>query len=590
MLRVLPENLANLIAAGEVVSRPASVVKELVENAVDAGAKDISVAVTDAGRTLIRVIDDGCGMSAEEARLCFERHATSKIAEAADLERISTFGFRGEALPSIAAVAEVTLRTRREEDETGYEVVMAASKPVSASPVSAPKGTSIAVRNLFYNVPARRKFLKSDQAELRALIQEFLRVALTRPSIAMRLISGERDIYRLRAVESHKQRIQDIFGRELTASLAEVAEETAIINIRGYIGSPEAARKTVGNQFLFVNGRYFRSAYLHKAVCRPYEKLIPEGYTPSYFLWLETEPDKVDVNIHPAKTEVKFAEEPLVFEMLAAVVREGLGRNAMAPSIDFDMAGAPEIPTLQSTLARSGYVAPPKVDFDPLFDPFREPERPEFAPAPAETPHPYDRPLSPSLFEDGQAFAEEELILFRNKYILTHTEQGVLAVNITRARERIFYERYLERIAEQLPVPQQTLFPVSLHLGPEECLTLEEEGETLSALGFDLRPLGGGTVAVNALPEGYPTDPEGVAQAVDELVAALREETLSDDYKTFLAGRMARSAAASGSGSLTRQGARDLLAELFRCRQMQRTADGRKVSALITLEELDKLL
>ena len=212
MLRVLPENLANLIAAGEVVSRPASVVKELVENAVDAGAKDISVAVTDAGRTLIRVIDDGCGMSAEEARLCFERHATSKIAEAADLERISTFGFRGEALPSIAAVAEVTLRTRREEDETGYEVVMAASKPVSASPVSAPKGTSIAVRNLFYNVPARRKFLKSDQAELRALIQEFLRVALTRPSIAMRLISGERDIYRLRAVESHKQRIQDIFA------------------------------------------------------------------------------------------------------------------------------------------------------------------------------------------------------------------------------------------------------------------------------------------------------------------------------------------------------------------------------------------
>lgn len=577
MLKVLPENLSNLIAAGEVVARPASVVKELMENAVDAGARTVTVSVTDAGRTLIQVIDDGCGMTPEEASLCFERHATSKISEAADLEHITTFGFRGEALPSIAAVAEVTLKTRRPEDSVGTEVVMAASKQVSAGPVSAPSGTNIAVRNLFYNVPARRKFLKSDNSELRAVIQEFLRVALTRPELALRLISGGKDIYNLRAVENHKRRIQDIFGRELTAELAEVGEETSVVTVHGYVGAPEAARKTAGNQYLFINGRYFRSAYLHKAVCRPYEKLIPEGYTPTYFLWLETEPDKVDVNIHPAKTEVKFAEEQMIFEMLAAVVREGLGRNAMMPAIDFDMKGAPDIPTLQSTVSRGGYMAPPKIDFNPLFDPF-------------EAPKPYDGGGMPQLFEDAPAFAEDEFILLRGKYVVTKTEQGLLAVHVGRARERIFYERYLERIAERMPVAQQTLFPVSLQRTPDEVLTLEEEAATLADLGFDIRSLGGGTLVVNALPEGYPTDPEGVAKAIDELIAALRDETLSDDYRTFLAGKMARSAAAAGAATLTRQGAQDLLAQLFQCRQSQRTADGRKVSVLLTLEDLDKLL
>lgn len=588
MLKVLPENLSNLIAAGEVVARPASVVKELMENAVDAGAQTVTVSVTDVGRTLIQVIDDGCGMTPEEASLCFERHATSKISEAADLERITTFGFRGEALPSIAAVAEVTLKTRRPDDTVGTEIVMAASKQVSVSPVSAPSGTNIAVRNLFYNVPARRKFLKSDNTELRAVIQEFLRVALTRPELALRLISNSKDLYNLRTVTTHKQRIQDVFGRELTAELAEVGEETSVVTVRGYVGSPEAARKTAGNQYLFINGRYFRSPYLHKAVCRPYEKLIPEGYNPTYFLWLETEPDKVDVNIHPAKTEVKFAEEQMVFEMLAAVVREGLGRNAMMPAIDFDMKGAPEIPTLQSTVSRGGYVAPPKIDYNPLFDPFKAPQNTEFLQT--EEPRPYDSTGVRQLFEDSPAFAEDEFILLRGKYVVTKTDQGLLAVHIGRARERIFYERYLERIAERMPVAQQTLFPVSLQRTPDEVLTIEEEAETLVDLGFDIRSLGGGALVVNALPEGYPTDPEGVAKAVDELIAALRDESLSDDYRTFLAGKMARSAAAAGSGTLTRQGAQDLLAQLFQCRQSQRTADGRKVSVLITLEDLDKQL
>ena len=309
MLKVLPPNISNLIAAGEVVGRPASVVKELVENAVDAGAKSVSVTVLDAGKTLIQVIDDGCGMSPEEAVLCFERHATSKIETAEDLQRILTYGFRGEALASIAAVAEVTLKTRRPEDEVGVQVEISDTKPAQATPVAAPSGSNFAVRNLFYNVPARRKFLKSDAAELRAIIQEFLRIALIRPEVAFRLTSNGKEIHNLRPAATRKKRILDIYGMNLAKELVEVNVDTTLVRISGYIGNPEDARKSTGNQFFFVNGRYFRSPFFHKAVCKPYEKLVPDEYTPAYFLFLETEPERVDVNIHPAKTEVKFEDE-----------------------------------------------------------------------------------------------------------------------------------------------------------------------------------------------------------------------------------------------------------------------------------------
>ncbi len=598
MLKVLPENISNLIAAGEVVTRPASVVKELVENAVDAGAKSLSVVILDAGRTLIQVIDDGCGMTADEALLCFERHATSKISEAEDLERISTFGFRGEALASIAAVAEVTLKTRREADDTGTLVRMAASKLVEQSAVAAPKGSNFEIRNLFYNVPARRKFLKSDNAELKHIVNEFLRVALTRPEVAMRLISNGKDIYNLRSTANLALRIRDLFGGDMIRELVPLETETSVVTVKGWIGAPEDARKTAGSQYLFVNGRFFRSPYFNKAVCIPYEKLIPEGYTPAYFIYLETEPDKVDVNIHPAKTEVKFEDEQIIFDIIKASVREALGRNAFTPSIDFDMKGAPEIPTIQSTVSsvrrNGGYVAPPKTDYDPLFNPFEQEGR---LVRPAAVPTEADRePQTPSVEGYGGLFREEpeqvrhNQIVLRGKYIIVPAEEGLCVINASRARERIFYERYLECVAEEQPVIQHSLFPVTLSLSPADYLSLMEDPEKLSSLGFDIRDFGNNSVVVYGLPDGFPGDEESVKTAIDELTAALREDDPSDDYKSAMADRMAKSAAKMHEGTLTDAEARLLTSQLWACRFPSATADGRKVFALITPEDIDKKL
>ena len=345
-LRILPAQLANMIAAGEVVQRPASVVKELMENAVDAGASQVSVIVTDAGRTLIQVIDDGCGMSASDAVLCFERHATSKIATQEDLNGILTYGFRGEALASIAAVAEVTLKTRRAGDETATEVRIGGDGKTRTASVAAPAGSNFAVRNLFYNTPARRKFLKSDNVELKHIIEEFTRVAITRPETAFTLTSGKHDIFVLKKAKSRKFRIQDLLGSGISSELVDISAETSVVSLKGYIGRPDTARKTLGNQFLFVNGRYFRSPYLHKAVMKAYEGLIPDGVTPSYFIFLETDPHSMDVNIHPTKTEVKFEDDSVIFQVLYACIKESLGRNSFGASIDFENSGGVELPQL----------------------------------------------------------------------------------------------------------------------------------------------------------------------------------------------------------------------------------------------------
>ncbi|MBO7396490.1 MAG: DNA mismatch repair endonuclease MutL, partial [Bacteroidales bacterium] len=338
-LRILPRNVADMIAAGEVVQRPASVVKELMENAVDAGASDIKVVVTDAGRTLIQVIDDGIGMSPDDALLCFERHATSKLASAEDLHHILSFGFRGEALSSIAAVAEVTLRTRRRGEELGVEVQISASENLGTREVACPEGSNFSVRNLFYNIPARRKFLKSDNVELRHIVEEFQRVALTRPDLAFSLSHNGKDIHVLKPAKSLKFRIQDLLGAAAVGELSDFAADTTIATVRGFVGRPESARKTLGNQFFFVNGRYFRSPYLHKAVLKAYENLIPEGTAPSYFIYIEVDPSEVDVNIHPTKTEIKFEQEQMIFQTIMAAVKEATSRSSDAGSIEFDNPG-----------------------------------------------------------------------------------------------------------------------------------------------------------------------------------------------------------------------------------------------------------
>lgn len=374
-IRILPSNIANMIAAGEVVQRPSSVVKELVENAVDAGATQVTVILSDAGRTLIQVIDNGCGMTPDQAVLCFERHATSKIATADDLLDITTFGFRGEALASIAAVAEVTLKTRRAEDEVGCQVVYDDSKHVSTDEISTPAGSNFAVRNLFYNIPARRKFLKSDNVEMKHVVEEFVHVALTRSNIGFTLIHNGKNVYVLKPAKSLKFRIQDLLGSYVVSQVVDISADTSVVNVRGYVGRPDQARKTLGNQYFFVNGRYFRSPYLHKAVMNAYENMLPQGATPAYFIYLEVDPHKLDVNISPTKTEVKFEDDSVIFQTLYACVKESLGRNSFGASIDFDTKDMAEIPAFSSDFDKfRPEVSMPDVSLDNEYNPFDNPD------------------------------------------------------------------------------------------------------------------------------------------------------------------------------------------------------------------------
>ncbi len=359
-----------MIAAGEVVQRPASVVKELVENAVDAGADQVTVVIQDAGRTLIQVIDNGCGMSPDQAVLCFERHATSKLATAEDLHNILTFGFRGEALASIAAVAEVSLKTRREEDEVGCLVEFADSQHLVTQEIATPRGANFCVRNLFYNVPARRKFLKSDTVEFKHIVAEFTRVALTRPDIGFTLTHNGKDVLVLRPAKSLKFRIQDVLGANVANDVVDIQAETSVVKIYGFVGRPDAAKKGLGNQYLFVNGRFFRSPYMHKAVMKAYENLIPDGVTPSYFIYMEVDPQSVDVNIHPTKTEIKFEDDSVIFQILFACIKESLGRNSFGASIDFERGDMPEIPAFGRNYDEFHQVSEPQPGLDPTFNPF----------------------------------------------------------------------------------------------------------------------------------------------------------------------------------------------------------------------------
>ena len=364
-----------MIAAGEVVQRPSSVVKELVENAVDAGATQVTVILSDAGRTLIQVIDNGCGMTPDQAVLCFERHATSKIATADDLLDITTFGFRGEALASIAAVAEVTLKTRRAEDEVGCQVVYDDSKHVSTDEISTPAGSNFAVRNLFYNIPARRKFLKSDNVEMKHVVEEFVHVALTRSNIGFTLIHNGKNVYVLKPAKSLKFRIQDLLGSYVVSQVVDISADTSVVNVRGYVGRPDQAKKTLGNQYFFVNGRYFRSPYLHKAVMNAYENMLPQGATPAYFIYLEVDPHKLDVNISPTKTEVKFEDDSVIFQTLYACVKESLGRNSFGASIDFDTKDMAEIPAFSNDFDKfRPEVSMPDVSLDNEYNPFDNPD------------------------------------------------------------------------------------------------------------------------------------------------------------------------------------------------------------------------
>ncbi len=597
-LKVLPAQIANMIAAGEVVQRPSSVVKELMENAVDAGADQLNVIVTDAGRTLIQVIDNGCGMSPADAVLCFERHATSKIASAEDLEDIMTYGFRGEALASIAAVSEVCLKTRRESDETATEVRISGNGETRTSSVSAPVGSNFAVRNLFYNTPARRKFLKSDNVELKHIIEEFTRVAITRPQTSFTLSSNGRDIFVLKKAKSLKFRILDLLGSNVVGDVVDISADTSVVRLSGFVGRPDSAKKTLGNQFFFVNGRFFRSAYLHKAVMKAYEEMIPAGVTPSYFIFLETDPHGIDVNIHPTKTEIKFEDDSVIFQIIYACVRETLGRHSFGADIDFDTEGAVELPQLGRSFGQYREISAPQTQIDPAFDPFSPITDSSFENGGRDSSagggyssYVTRRDDYGKLFEDKEA-AETRVMILHGKYILTPVSSGVMAVNVSRARERILYDRTLKALSGNGGHMTQTaLFPVEVQVGAENLTLFEEHSAMLSELGFDITPFGADSVVVNGVPDGYSCESGKVQQTVSELMCILSEngDALPELTRQRTAERFARLGVSNAAPLTSPLEARQLIDTLFASDNAELTSNGRRIVKIVKIGDIDKL-
>lgn len=601
-LKVLPAQLANMIAAGEVVQRPSSVVKELMENAVDAGATQVSVIIEDSGRTLIQVIDNGVGMSPADAVLCFERHATSKIAEPEDLSDILTYGFRGEALASIAAVSEVVLKTRRAQDETAIQVRTGGGNETKTSTVAAPVGSNFAVRNLFFNTPARRKFLKSDNIEFRHVVEEFTRVAITRPDISFTLAHNGKEIYVLNKAKSLKFRIVDLLGNSVVSDVVDLDTNAAELSIRGFVGRPDTARKTLGNQFFFVNGRYFRSAYFHKAVMKAYEGLIPEGVTPAYFIFLETDPHTIDVNVHPTKTEVKFEDDTVVFQLLYACVRETLGKNSFGASIDFNTEGAVELPKFSSNFGEYLGNAAPEIGGDPEFDPFNMVPGGDALPEGSAVSSGYKVPDNRSSHVDasqdyGQLFENRALLASRTltiqgKYIITPTASGVMIVNISRARERIMYDRTIRILSDAgVHFTQTALFPVEVEVGMDGALVLEGHADLLSRLGFDIRYENGGTVSVEGVPEGYSCEQGKVEVLLRELVNILSEETdsLQEIMNQRLAERIAATSSAGADSVRSPLEAQALIDTLFASDNAEFTSNGRRIITIVSVGDIDKM-
>lgn len=632
-LRILPGNIANMIAAGEVVQRPASVVKELVENAVDAGAEQISVIIKDSGRTLIQVIDNGKGMNPDDAVLCFERHATSKIATAEDLEDITTFGFRGEALASIAAVAEVTLKTRTEDEEVGCQVVFAASVHNSTTEIATPKGTNIAVRNLFYNVPARRKFLKSDNVEFKHIVEEFTKVALTRPEIGFSLSHNGKDVFVLKPAKSLKYRIMDLLGASVTGDVVDVCADTSVVSLRGFVGRPDTARKTLGNQFFFVNGRYFRSPYLHKAVMKAYEGMIADGVTPSYFIYLEVDPHSVDVNISPTKSEVKFEDDSFIFQVVYASVKEVLGKNAFAGGIDFSNPEANDMPVLGSHFSEYQPESIPQVAVDGGYNPFDPVTsagsatdeygavgRGASTGSATELGGPANEFGGPAgkgygsatgwkdsgnerfgqyvdRREDyGKLFEEKTLpvtqtIILGGKYIVAPARDGLMIVNVRRARERILYDRALAALTKNEHVTQANMFPVKVEVGAANRAVFDDKAELLARLGFDISPFGTDTIVVNGVPEGYSCEAGKIETMVSDLLLILSDDSssLPGVMEAAMAEKIALLGASSCDPLASPMEARHLLDTLLSSSNPELTGNGKRIMAIMTSAQVEKL-
>lgn len=593
VVQLLPDSVANQIAAGEVIQRPASVVKELVENAVDAGAKMIRVLVVDAGRTSIQVIDDGKGMSETDARLAFERHATSKIRKADDLFALTTMGFRGEALPSVVAVSQVELRTRQEENEIGTCLRISGSKVESQEPVSCPVGSNFKVENLFYNVPARRKFLKSNATELNNILTAFERIVLVYPEIHFSLYSNGQEMLNLKG-GTLRQRIVDVFGKRFNQDLLEVKVDTAVCKISGFVGKPESAKKKGAHDFFFVNGRFMKHAYFHKAVIQAFDRLVPVGMQVPYFIYFEVAPGDIDVNIHPTKTEIKFENEQTIWQILMAAVRDAIGRFCEIPQIDFDTEGKPEFPTFNPITQR---VDIPQPSYNPSYNPFKQHQPAERAKKVIggweklydQLPEqPQELPMEMEMFE-----VEEKSPVhyqYKGKYIMTAVKSGLMIIDQYRADVRIRYERYMAQLESQSVNSQRMLFPEVVQFSASDAVVLEKVLPELQAMGFELTDLGQYSYGIQAIPAGL--DGLNYVQLIQEMLSDTIEKGLGDlhDIHSSLALSLARHAAIPQGQILNNEEMENLVNELFACSNVNYTPDGKAILCILPQREIEQLL
>lgn len=634
IIQLLPDSIANQIAAGEVIQRPASAVKELLENAIDAGASTIKLILKDAGKTLIQVIDDGCGMSETDARMSFERHATSKIRQADDLFNIRTMGFRGEALASIASIAQVELRTRRRTDELGTKIIIEGFELKSQEPCQCPAGTNFQVKNLFYNVPARRNFLKSNTVELRHVMDEFERVAMANPSVFFSLHHNGQEIFHLPAGNS-RQRIVGLFGKETNKKLVPVEEETDVVRITGFVGKPEFSKKTRGEQFFFVNNRFIKSQYLNHAVQSAFEDLMPKDSFPSYYIFIEIEPSRIDINVHPTKQEIKFEDERIVYNYLKVAVRHALGQSAITPMLDFDqehgLNQSYSIPrnvvnrdsflenrpseTRQSNFEQTkndlNFKKPSSLErsnlanWEKLYEVFdvKVTETIENHPIEADYSHReevvdsftmqsnFETTESSQVLDDTEgSFSKQqrEPYQIHSSYVVSHIKSGFLLIDQQAASERILFERYLERLEEKQVSTQTQLFPKTLHFSPSDSAILKEILPEINCLGFDVQEFGNDTFIVHGLPSDW-TAYKDEQKVIESLLEQYKTEV---DFQLNISERIARSMARSASikkgTPLSIREMQELIDQLFACAMPFKSPNGRNCFISYDLEELQK--
>lgn len=606
IIQLLPDSVANQIAAGEVVQRPASAVKELLENALDAGADKIQLIIKDAGKALIQVIDNGCGMSVTDARMCFERHATSKVRKADDLFAIRTMGFRGEAMASIAAIAQVEMKTKRHEDEVGTSIEIEGSVITKQEPTATSNGTSICVKNLFYNTPARRNFLKSNPTEMRYIIDEFQRVALAKSHIAFSLHHDGNEIYRLPAA-TIKQRIVHLFGNNYNERLIPVEEETTIINLKGYIGKPEFAKKTRGEQFFFVNDRFIKDNYLNHAVNKAYQELLPDDHFPLYVLFIDIDPAKIDVNVHPTKTEIKYLDEKSIYAIIHSAVKRSLGRFNISPTLDFNQETA--FSNMITPKAPEDIV-PPSISFNPDFNPFGAPKtaspkttyfKEQYQPKEVSQnwgslyeitnysqPEQTTIELSDDKGDELTTTSNKQYMQIHHRYIVSQIKSGVMVIDQQAAHERILYERFLLHLEDRKGASQQSLFPQTVNLSASDFELAKSLLDDIKSLGFDVREFGKNTLIIDGIPVDLGSTNINETQLFEDLIEGFKnsQQELKLNKRDALARSMAKNSAIKAGTALSQQEMNNLIDELFACKTPNFSINGKPAIQTITLAEL----